>query len=406
MSNDDSKSPAGPSPEPPPEDFAQSGEAVEIRQATYSPKDLGLDADKYPSELLEARAALEEVLRNQSDQRSGVRSAENLTEETNVQGVGIGQALPAEYGPRSSSIEPGQATLAVYLAEPRHADDVEHLLVERMGIGAAASRRVPIVPVVTGLIRVQAHDFRMRPAPGGISLNSVPNYLEEGTAGFLATGRSFPRNLRTLIVSCNHVIANGNGGALGDCVTQPAKGDGGVCLDANGNKKDLVAVLEKVVTIDFAGPIPPAPINVVDCATAWADPADVSAQIVQVGAFGPETFPVSSTTVAAVPNVTVVGKSGKVTQLTSGVVREVGLSFYVGGYPGGNSAFFSGGIGIQGNIGPFSMEGDSGALVWTFDLNLVRNPVGLLFAGAANGVRSFASPIDIVLMNLDIFMVV
>ncbi|MFE9812715.1 hypothetical protein [Streptomyces sp. NPDC005548] len=376
--------------EPPPDGFAQSGEDVRIPRPDRLPEDIGFDSAEFPAELVEARASIEETLRAQGDQRSGVRSVEDLTEATNVQGVGIGRALPSEYGPRRTLVEPGQHTLNVYLAQPRSADDLESVIVNQLGVRVAASPRVPVIPVVTGAIEVQMYNFKQRPAPGGTSIVSVPNALTSGTLGCLATGRSSPRDQRTLVLSCNHILANSNQGQLGDCVAQPGIGDGGVC------PQDLIAVLERFTEVQFGGPV-----NTVDCATAWADPAMVSPNILITGVLGPVEVPISSTT-GAVTVGSLVFKSGRTTEVRSGTVREVGASHWVG-YPGGQKAYFSGSIAVEGNLGSFSQSGDSGSIVWTFDLN--RNPVGMVFAGTSNASRSFANPIDIVTQSLDVFIV-
>jgi hypothetical protein len=375
---------------PPPADFARSGEDVAIPPPGDPPEQFGFDPAELPPELLEARAAIEEILSAQGDERSGVRSADDVTELTNIQGIGVGRAGPSEDGPRDGTVEPGQPTLNVYLAQPRTADDVRALIVDRLGVGAAASPRVVVVPVVTGLITAQLFDFQQRPAPGGISVLGNPNALTSGTLGCLTTGRTPPRDQRTLILSCNHILANSNQGQLGDCVDQPATGDAGICPD------DLIAVLERFVPVTFGGPV-----NIVDCATAWADPANVSPTVLARGPGGTFQLAISSTTAAATVGMAV-GKSGRTTEVTFGRVQEVGASHWVG-YPGGNSAFFSGSIAITGATGdPFTQPGDSGAIVWTDDDN--RNPIGLHFAGTNDLSRSFSNPIDIVTEALDVFI--
>lgn len=373
--------------EPPPDDFARSGEEVEIRDLDLYDR-VAPDPAVFPADLLEARAGIEEALSRQGDERDEAGRTGKASETVNVQGVGIGRARPAEYGARRDAVEPGQWTLTVYLSRPRNAEDVETVLVDRMGVRAAGSSGVPVVPVVTGPIAAQSFTFRKRPAPGGISLASVPNRLDMGTLGCLSTGRSFPRNLRTLVVSCNHVLANSNLGTLGDCVVQPGAADGGRCAS------DQLAVLERFVPVVFGGPV-----NIVDCATAWADPDVVSPGVLAPGPFGPFEIPFSSTTAAATVDAAV-GKSGRTTELTTGQVREVAASHWVL-YPSGDQAFFSGSLAIEGDDGPFGIAGDSGAIVWTYDL--VRNPIGMIFAGD-NVTRSFANPIDIVTQALDVFI--
>ncbi|GGW96214.1 hypothetical protein GCM10010297_17610 [Streptomyces malachitofuscus] len=365
--------------EPPPDDFAQSGEEVAVTDPAIPRALTDLGPDEIPSDLLEARAALEAVLSGQADRRNERRPEADVRDTTNIQGVGIGRSASS-----------GQQTLNVYLAQPRESEDVETLLVERLRVGAAGSPRVAVVPVVTGMIEPQAYTFHRRPAPGGISVHRTPTSQPvSGTLGCLVTGRSDPRDKRTLILGCNHVLANSNNAELGDVIIQPGGRDGGSA------PQDLIAVLERFVELKFDGSI-----NSVDGATAWAAPAEVSPNILMTGVLGPVEVPIDSTT-GAVTVDSLVFKSGRTTEITAGIVREVGASHWVD-YPMGQ-AFFSGGIGIEGTIGHFSELGDSGSIVWS--LEFVRNPVGMIYGGTQNFSRSFAHPIDIVTQALDVFII-
>ncbi|MFF8407570.1 hypothetical protein ACF06P_38800 [Streptomyces sp. NPDC015684] len=376
--------------QPPPDDFGESGEDVEIRQPERSLENLGFNPDEFPRDLVEARAALEAVLSSQGAQRSELIFSDALTEVTNIQGVGIGRATPAEYGPRRSPIEPGQPTLSVYLAYPRSADELREVIAEEMGIRVAASPQVAIVPVTTGEIQAQMYTSRSRPAPGGISISTNISPPTAGTLGCLATGRSYPRDQRTLILSCNHVIADTNSAHAGDCIAQPGRADGGAC------PQDQIAVFETYTRIEFGGFI-----NSVDCATAWADPSKVSPNILITGVLGPVEVPISSKTAAASIGDTVF-KSGRTTEVRAGTVREVGASHWV--RYGNKKAYFSGSLAIDGSLGSFSEPGDSGAIVWTFDL--VRNPVGMIYSSSSTvSTRSFANLIDAVTQSLDIFII-
>ncbi|MET9536067.1 hypothetical protein ABZY16_00885 [Streptomyces sp. NPDC006553] len=352
---------------------------------------MGFDPDQFPPELVEARAALEAILSGQGELRAEPRSADQLTELTNVQGVGIGRSTPSEYGPRSSVVEPGQPTLIVYLSQPRNADTMEALIVEEMDVRVAASSMVPVVPVVTGEIATQMFTLHRRPASGGTSISSP---VSTGTLGCLATGRSFPRDQRTLGISCNHVLADANAGLLGNCVAQPGVADAGVC------PQHLIGVLERFTRIEFGGVI-----NSVDCATAWMDPAQVNSNVLINGVLGPVEVPISTTTGAATIGM-LVFKSGRTTEVTTGTVKEIGVSHWVN--HGGRNAFFAGSLAIEGTgtFGPlpFSKPGDSGAIAWTFDL--VRTPIGLVYASSSTvSIRSFANPIDIVTQSLDVFII-
>ena len=110
----------------------------------------------------------------------------------------------------------------------------------------------------------------------------------------------------------------------------------------------------------------------------------------------PVFFRVSSLPVACRVGMNV-GKTGRTTQLTHGIITDCNATIRVN-YGGGRVALFSDQITIRGIGGGFSAGGDSGSLIWTWDAR--RNPVGLLFAGG--GDFTFANKIPRVLAALDI----
>ena len=335
-----------------------------------------------PSALLEARSGLADLLRQQDPEQVLPSSQGSVTGPGNIQGVAIGLGEPPAPGVPMTS-EPGQPTLTVYVAEPAHPAHVESVLVDGMGVAAAASDEVPVTPVVTGMIDARPHRFRLRPAPGGIS---VAHYkVTAGTLGALAVGRSAPRNQRVMILSNNHVLANVNNAVFGDCVCQPGPADGGSC------PADQVAILERFVPLQFGGPV-----NYVDCATAWAWPDRVRREEMYLVNGQPSYFRIQKQPVVAQLGMQV-GKSGRTTQVTSGKITAIGASVWVN-YAGGKSAFFEDQLSIQAPSGNFSQGGDSGSLIWTWDS--LHSPVGLLFAGG--GGVTFANRIQRVLTALDI----
>jgi hypothetical protein len=226
----------------------------------------------------------------------------------------------------------------------------------------------------------------MRPAPGGASVGHFR--ITAGTIGCLATGRVAPRNARLLVLSNNHVLANSNSAAYGDCVAQPGPADGGRC------PQDQIAILERFAPINFAGGA-----NFVDCATAWAWPERVRRELVYLSGGAPAFFRISSAPVAPVLGMPV-GKSGRTTQLTQGRVTAIGATIQVN-YGGGRVGLFQDQIEVRGTAGLFSQGGDSGSSIWTW--NPQRNPVGLLFAGG--GQSTFANRMTRVLAALDIALV-
>jgi hypothetical protein len=338
-----------------------------------------------PPALVAAKAGIEQMLRRDPAQGAPVRSLDVATSASNLQGVAIGIADPAAAHPQAEpSGDPGQPQLTVFLAEPAPAPQVRSIIVEAMGVEAAAAQEeVPLRPVVTGLIDAQPHRLRLRPAPAGDSIAHVR--VSAGTLGALAVGRRPPRSQRLLVLSNNHVLANCNDATIGDAICQPGAFDGGTVW------RDQVAVLESFAPLSFGG----AP-NAVDCATAWAWPDRVRPDMMRIAGGQPSYFRAAANPVAPELGMQV-GKSGRTTQVTSGRITGLDASVWVN-YTGGRSAYFEGQIAIQGFGGDFSAGGDSGSLVWTLDP--LRRPVALLFAGG--GGVTFANPIGLVLEALDI----
>jgi hypothetical protein len=359
--------------------YLPAGHPVSVDQPVDPFPDSYMGVRGLPEDMIEAHSQLVESLRAQGDRRS---AGAELADDTNIVGVGIGRSNRADAG------EPGAPTLTVYLDEPREHADVETTLARTMNAPAVRSPRVPVVPVVTGKVHAISHTDRLRPAPGGSSLFNSVDAGSYGTMGCVATGRTAPRNQFAYVLSCNHVLARINDGQLNECVVQPSGGDHGTCAS------DQVAVLERYVTIKWNGAF-----NYVDCATATAWPDRVSRQLLQKTPAGSVTFPYSTSTVA--PFVSqLVGKSGRSTEVTLGTVQELGVTHWVQ-YANGGQALFLGSIAIEG-ASQFAQEGDSGSLVWTWDL--VRNPIGLLFSASRTRPRAFANQIDLVTQSLDIFL--
>ena len=202
-----------------------------------------------------------------------------------IQGVGVGYAgaTGGEFVP------PGESVLTVFVADDISPERVRALLVDSLGVRAEAVEELPINVVVTGAIESMAQTSRVRPAPGGLSVSIENNAAGAGTIGCLAYGRTPPRDSRTLMLSCNHVLANSNNGAVNACVVQPGTDDGGSCPG------DQVAVLERLVPINFAGAT-----NYVDCATAWCWPERVRPELASSTVTGMGFFRLSNTPTAAV----------------------------------------------------------------------------------------------------------
>ena len=298
-----------------------------------------------------------------------------------VVGAGIGVLLEDE-----PSGPPGSACVVLYTAEPMTTEMAINYAAAAFNAEALTAEDACVRVVHTGPIDLLSHRFRMRPAPGGVSVGH--KNITAGTLGCLCTGRRSPRDQRMLVLSNNHVLANVNRGRAGDEIYQPGPHDGGK------KQQNRLGILERFVTIQFGRP------NQLDCATGWVDPADVRKELVYTKEGRPQYFRVSRPTAAARIGMTV-GKSGRTTQLTAGRIDAIGVNIRVD-MGSGRVARFVNQIAIQGLTGDFSRGGDSGSLVWTWDRR--RQPVGLLFAGGGN--LTFANPINAVLNALDIDLVV
>jgi hypothetical protein len=386
--------------EPPPVDASRGeteglDEEAEVRPSAELDSDQEAEAafapPEIPQALLEAKRGIEQGLQERGAEAAaaGALAVDAFHEMGNIQGVALGSVPPAGSATRAVTHEPGTPALTVYTLEPMREDDVRSALVDRIGVRAAAAEdEIPLHVVPTGIIEAAPHRFKLRPAPGGISVGHFK--VTAGTLGCLSFGRSAPRNGRVLILSNNHVVANTNNAAIGDCVCQPGTADGGSC------PADQVAVLERFVPIVFGG----AP-NYIDCATAWAWPDRVRKELMYLSSGAPTYFNVNNTPLAAYWGMPV-GKTGRTTQLTSGFVSATGASLWVN--YGGVSAWFTDQIEITGYTAAFGAGGDSGSLIWTWDA--ARRPVGLLFATATIGTipKTFANRIDRVMAGLDIWL--
>jgi hypothetical protein len=345
---------------------------------------LGIDEN-----LLQIKREIEGQLLQAVSQQSAATHAEDAHQGSgNIVGVGIGTGLLPSVGPGgeviSSGMEPGKTALNVYVVERTSVDEIKSVIVDSMGVSAASSDDVPVNVIVTGLIDARPHRFRIRPAPGGVSVGNFR--ITAGTIGCLCIGRTAPRNSRLMILSNNHVLANSNGGVYGDCVTQPGPYDGGRC------PADQVAILERFVPINFAGGV-----NYVDCATAWCWPDRVRRELIYMANGQPQFFRIGSAPIAPIINCPV-GKTGRTTQLTRGTIIDVSATIRVN-YGGGRVALFADQISVRGAGGTdFSAGGDSGSSIWVWDSN--RRPVGLLFAGG--GGITFGNKMSRVVAALDI----
>ncbi|MFI0422895.1 hypothetical protein [Spongiactinospora sp. 9N601] len=327
-----------------------------------------------PSQTIDTKEEIAAAIQRSGQDQQGVGSAQSLSGIGNLQGVAIGMSGPDD------GVDPGTPIVTVYVAESSSLDAVRSTVVDAMGVRAAGD--TPIKVVKSGIIDALPNRALIRPAPGGFSVGHFR--ITAGTIGCLATGRTAPRNQRVLCLSNNHVLANSNNAAYGDCICQPGPADGGTC------PTHQIAILERFVPLRFGGPT-----NYVDCATGWCWPDRVRREIGYVSGGGVALFRISNQIISASLGM-VVGKSGRTTQLRTGTVTGLNWSGWID-YRAAGKAWFANQVLIQGN---FSQPGDSGSSIWTW--NASRNPVGLLFAGGDG--FTIANPMSYVASALDIYL--
>ena len=358
--------------------------------ATPSAAELGADVAESEAAAFEAelggdlvslKGEIERKLSADVSATAGAAMAAQEVGGANIVGVGYGHADPASADRGlAMNAAPGGLGLVVFTIEPVEMSQVMSEVSAAAGTRALSS--VPMVQIPVGVVDALPHRFRMRPAPGGISVGHFN--ITAGTLGCLAVGLNAPRNGRLMILSNNHVLANSNNASLGDCICQPGPTDGGRC------PQDQIAILERFIPINFSGGV-----NFVDCATGWAWPDRVRRELVYLSGGSPVFFRVGSSPVAPAVGMTV-GKSGRTTQLRMGRITAINVSVNVNF--AGRIGHFRDQISIAGTSGDFSAGGDSGSLVWQWATGLA--PVGLLFAGG--GGTTFANRIPRVLSALDI----
>ena len=126
-----------------------------------------------PADIVALKADIEAKLVGTSAAAAhvGVQSAET----GNVTGVGfaIADAEDITSG-RAGNVMPGQAALAIFTIERQ---DLAQLQAEIADVaGTRALSTLPVIQVPVGIVEAQPHRFRIRPAPGGVSVGHFRNH--------------------------------------------------------------------------------------------------------------------------------------------------------------------------------------------------------------------------------------
>ncbi len=224
-----------------------------------------------------------------------------------------------------------------------------------------------------------------RPVPIGVSTG---NY-EDVSAGTIAC-RVVDAAGNVYALSNTHVFAPNDitgSGEVGDIVTQPGLYDVPTHLYDASLRLGTVTAYKPIDGSIFA-------VNRIDAAIALTDTDSLgNSTPTALGGYGAP----NKVTKAASLNMAV-KKFGRTTLLTRGTITGINATMAVG-YANNWYAWFGGQIIVE-TPGQFEQPGDSGSLVVTDDTN--ANPVGLLFAGNADGTMAIVNPIGSVLQYFDV----
>lgn len=290
------------------------------------------------------------------------RQTEKLLQIRGVTGTAIG------------ATEKGEPVIKVLVETKESAKDVPAII-----------EGVPVEVVVTGKIEamwqtsgtVSRTSRFSRPVPIGIS-TGVNGECSSGTIGCRVK-----KNGNVYILSNNHVLARQNNAPKNSAILQPGPADTN-CYVSSSN---VVGALTEFKQIFFGGVN-----NQIDAALAYTTTAYVGKSTTSEGYGTPK-----SATLAATINQSV-QKYGRTTGLTRGKVTGINAIVNVG-YNGGTGRFTNQIIVAPLSGTGFIKSGDSGSLLVT---DPGKNPVGLLFAGNADGSVAMANPIGKVLSEFGI----
>jgi len=283
--------------------------------------------------------------------------------------VGVG------YGRRMKGGQPtAEICLKAYVVEKYPEDEIqaEALIPEEVNGVTVDVEAVGEIVALGGNRKAQ-----WRPAPGGVSIGHVK--ITAGTLGCFSSSKEPAEPV--LILSNNHVLANGNNAGIGDPIVQPAPLDGG------RDPRKRIATLFDFVPLDFAG----RP-NLVDAALAKPTNREIVKLCILESPSQCSKQGCVKVTGAAPPVLEErVKKSGRTTATTCGVISGVGATANVS-YGGGKVAKFVNQIVIT--PAGFSAGGDSGSLI----MDMRNRARALLFAGSPS--HTIANPIQFVLAEL------
>lgn len=264
--------------------------------------------------------------------------------------------------------------------------DVEQVAGFHLGAESHGSSETDTQPIAAK----DPYGLHRRPVPAGVSIGPcLVDETRKGSEPETGTAGCFVRDSEGVVyvLSNNHVLAHNNRTPVGTGIAQPGLVDGGTCPE------HVVAKLSKVVEVGFGRK---GGTNLVDAAIA-AMSADHDPRVLrdngsleQLGAGQP------------LPTLKMaVQKSGRSTGHTVGAVTELDVEAFVGDRFGMDNVICTGQFRVKAESGPFMRGGDSGSLATTVDGN---HPVGLLFCSDSGEKGAAATPIAVVLAQLEKYL--
>jgi hypothetical protein len=245
-------------------------------------------------------------------------------------------------------------------------DDLADLPPQAAAAASAAMLQAASVPT----------DRFARPVPIGVATGNR-YFCASGTIG----ARVKDASGRIGALSNNHVFALENRAPINSWILQPGLVETSCVVDS----ANAMALLKAFVPIKFGGAT-----NTMDVAVAITNANYLGKSTPSDGYGMPKSTPVAASVGQAVQ------KYGRTTALTHGTVSGVNATVFVG-YESG-TARFTGQILVE-STGAFILPGDSGSLLVA---DPGREPVGLCFAGNADGTLGIANPIGPILTKFGI----
>jgi hypothetical protein len=294
------------------------------------------------------------------------KSAKPWTMDAGIQGLGIGRRV-------TQGKEEKDLALKVYVEKKLPKNKIDCIVPPEVNI-TSLKGSIPTDVEAIGRVEIESNISHESPALPGFSVGHPK--INAGTYGSLV--RKKGQKTPLYILSNSHVLANSGIAKKGDKIIYPGTADGGKLT------KDVIGTLEEWIDFEYTTESYP---NLVDAAISSVKKTDVKSAIHKIG------VPLGISKVVRIG--TKVQKTGRTTDYTIGIVRDVNYRFHMRYKKVGGG---KGRVGFRDQVlcTRYTAGGDSGSAV----LNMQKKVVGLHFAGSPSS--SIFSKIQHVIDLLDI----